>query len=74
MHLYLLDDAPGALRLAAENYQLQREPRDARILMEAALVANEPAAAKPALAWMRRTGYEDPLYKKLAQRLEGGAK
>lgn len=73
-HLYLLGDAPGALRLAAENYQVQREPRDARILMEAALAAKNHAAAQPALNWLRASGYEDLLYTKLAQQLKGGAK
>ncbi len=73
-HLYLQGDAPGALRLAAENYRLQREPRDARILLEASLAANDYAAAKPALDWLRSSGYEDPLYAKLAQLLKNGAK
>jgi hypothetical protein len=70
----LQGDARGALRLAAENYRLQREPRDARILMEAALAANEHAAAQPALDWLRTSGYEDPLYAKLARQLEGSAR
>ena len=73
-HLYLQNDAAGALRLAEENYRLQREPRDARILMEAALAAKQPAAAEPALAWLRASGYEEPLYARLAQQLAGGAK
>ena len=73
-HLYLQDDAPGALRLAEENYHLQREPRDARILLEAALAAKQPRAAQPALDWLRASGYEDPLYAKLAQQLQDGAK
>jgi len=69
-HLYLQGDAPGALRLAQENYRVQREPRDARILLEAALAAREPAAAQPALDWLRASGYEDLLYAKLARQLE----
>ncbi len=73
-HLYLQGDAPGALRLAAENYRLQREPRDARILMEAALAAKQYAAAQPAIEWLSASGYEDPLYAKLAQQLKDGAK
>ena len=73
-HLYLQGDAAGALRLSEENYRLQREPRDARILMEAALAAKENAAARPALEWLRTSGYEDPLYAKLAQQLGNGAK
>lgn len=73
-HLYLQGDAVGALRLAAENYRVQREPRDARILMEAALAAKQFQAAQPALDWLRASGYEGPLYAKLAQQLEVGAK
>jgi hypothetical protein len=73
-HLYLLGDAPVALRLAAENYRLQREPRDARILMEAALAAKDYPAAQPALDWLRTSGYEDPAYRKLEQQLQAGAK
>jgi Tfp pilus assembly protein PilF len=73
-HLYLQDDAPGALRLAQENYRTQREPRDARILLEAALVAKQPSAAQPGLDWLRASGYEDPLYARLAQQLRDGTK
>ena len=73
-HLYLQGDAAAALRLAAENYRLQREPRDARILLEAALAAKNYAAAQPALDWLRASGYEDPRYAKLAQLLMNGAK
>jgi len=73
-HLYLQGDASKALRLAEENYRLQREPRDARILMEAALAAKQLLAAQPALDWLRTSGYEDPLYAKLAQQLKDGAK
>jgi hypothetical protein len=68
-HLILLGDAAGALKLAQENYLTQREPNDARILLEAALAAKQPAAAQPALDWLRASGYEDPLYAKLAQQL-----
>jgi hypothetical protein len=73
-HLYLRGDATAALRLALENYRLQREPRDARILMEAALAAKAFEAAQPALDWLRESGYEDPLYAKLARQLQEGEK
>ncbi len=72
--LYLKGDAPGALRLAEENYRVQREPRDARILLEAALAAKLPKAAQPALDWLRTSGYEDRLYAKLAQQLGAESK
>ncbi len=73
-HLYLQGDAPGALRLAEENYRLQREPRDARILLEAALAAKQPHAAQPALDWLRASGYEDAHFAKLAQQLKDGTR
>ena len=73
-HLDMLGDAKGALRLAAENYRVQREPGDARMLMEAALAAKDYAAAQPALDWLRRSGYEDPIYAKLARQLQAAAK
>ena len=68
-------DAKKALAVALDNWKTQREPRDARVLMEAALAAGEPRAAQGALDWMRATHYEDPRYRELAARLErsGGA-
>lgn len=70
-HLHLLGDVPGALLLAEENYRTQREPVDARILLEAALAAKDRKAAQPALEWLRTSGYEDPHYAKLAEQLNG---
>jgi Tfp pilus assembly protein PilF len=58
-----------ALRLARENFAVQREPRDARTLLEAALAAGEPAAAEPALAWLHATGLEDAAIAPLVARL-----
>jgi tetratricopeptide (TPR) repeat protein len=58
-----------ALALAASNYAKQKEPRDAEILMRAALAAHEARQAQPALDWLRRTGFEDPEMAKLAQQL-----
>lgn len=58
---YLLDlkgDARAALAAASENYKTQREPRDALVLLEAALAAREPAAAVPALEWLESSGFE----------------
>lgn len=67
--LDLRNDATAAVRIAAENFQVQREPRDARILLEAALVAKNKASAEPALAWLKSSGFEDVHLKALAQRL-----
>lgn len=70
--LHLRHDARAALRLALANWQVQKEPADLRILLEAALAARVPAAASPALAWRRQRGVEDLTITALARRLEGG--
>ena len=69
-NLYLLENKEKALALAQENWTLQREPRDARILIEAALAMKDPVAAQPALDWLERSGYEDPGLRATAQRLK----
>lgn len=72
-----IDGRPApALALAARNYELQKEPRDAQILMRAALAAGQPQAAKPALDWLQSNGYEDPGLAALARQLvpEGAAR
>lgn len=61
-----------ALALATRNYSIQKEPRDAEVLMRAALAANDAQAAQPALEWFRSSGYEDPRLARLAAQL--GAK
>lgn len=58
-----------ALALAVRNYGTQREPRDAHILMRAALAARQAKAAQPALDWLRTSHYEDPALAALADQL-----
>jgi tetratricopeptide (TPR) repeat protein len=58
-----------ALELAVRNYQIQKEPRDAEILMRSALAAGQAKAAQPALAWFRDVRYEDPHMARLATQL-----
>jgi hypothetical protein len=68
--LILRNDAPRAVELAVENWKaLQREPRDARILMEAALAAKMPEAARPAMEWVSRNHYQEPPYPDLNKAL-----
>ena len=69
-NLYLLGNKEKALELAKENWKLQREPRDARILLEAALAMKDPAAAQGALDWLERSGHEDPGLRATAQGLK----
>ena len=71
---YLLElkgDARAALAAANENYRTQREPRDALVLLEAALAARDPVAAVPALQWLESSGYEDRRTREAAAKLKG---
>lgn len=68
-NLYLLGQKEKALALAQENWKSQREPRDARILLEAALAVSNRSAAKEALDWLERSGHEDPRLRQTAEKL-----
>jgi tetratricopeptide (TPR) repeat protein len=52
--LYVDQNASEALRWAQQNWTLQREPIDARLLIEAARVAHQEATAQPALDVVQR--------------------
>ena len=69
-------NATQAVDLATRNYQDQKEPRDAEILMRAALAAKQPRAAAPAINWFRTNKYEDPQLAAIAEKLTtpGGAR
>ncbi len=66
-------DAGRALALAQSNFAVQREPADARILMEAALAARQPAAAAPAREWLQTHRVESAVLQSLVAKL-GAAK
>lgn len=70
--LGVLGEAEPALVLARQNYAEQREPADARILLEAAVAARQPAAAEPALQWMASSRIESVALQSLARQLKGG--
>jgi Tfp pilus assembly protein PilF len=65
--LRLLGEAKEALRLAKENWQVQREPADVRILLECAIVAKDSATVRWVRDWLKGTRLEDV---QLAKRLE----
>jgi predicted Zn-dependent protease len=69
--LALLGQPQRALELAQADWAVQREPSDARVLLEAALAAQAPQAATPVLQWMQRSGIESVALRGLAQRLAG---
>ena len=57
--LHVLGEAEPALAVATQNWARQREPRDARILLEAALASNDARAAAPVVDYLDRTHLED---------------
>ena len=59
-----------ALALAKRNYEVQKEPRDAEILLRAAAAARQTDAARPALEWLRESHYQDPHIEQLAGALK----
>lgn len=68
--LLLLHDAKRALPLAQANWNVQREPADARILLESALVSGDRAAAQPAIDWLKVNRLEDVRLQQLAKQIQ----
>lgn len=71
--LYLQHQPARALDLARANWDVQREPADARILLEAANAAGRPSAADPVRAWLRDNGVEDDRLSALASKSDSSA-
>ena len=69
--LHVLEDAEMALKLATSNWAVQKEPRDARILLEAAIAAKKPDAALPVLKFMEQTHLEDARLTPLLEQAKG---
>ena len=68
--LTLRGDAKRALALARANLeQQQREPADARVLLEAALAARSSEAAAPVLQWLDANQVESVVLRGLAERI-----
>lgn len=68
--LALLHDANRALPLAQANWNVQREPADARILLESALAVGNHSAAQPVLDWMKSNRVEDFHLQQLAKQIQ----
>ncbi len=68
--LELAGDARAALALARDNWAVQREGWDARLLLEAARAAGDRAAAAPVLEFLRATGMEDVALARAAAALQ----
>ncbi len=69
---FLLDlkgDARGALAVGVENWKSQREPRDALVVLEAAVAARDPKSAAPVLKWLDESGFESARMQRAAAQL-----
>ena len=71
--LHLLREPEQALELALANWRLQREPWDARLVLEAALAVGSPGEAAPIIDWLKETGLEDVHIASLARRLDASS-
>jgi len=52
------------------NWRVQREPADARLVLEAALACGDKPAAKQVLDWLKANKLEDRRLQTLAKQLE----
>jgi len=53
-------DAKAGLALSIDNWQLQKEPPDALLFVQAALALGQTRAAEPVVRWAEKTGYQEP--------------
>lgn len=63
--LTLRNDPATAVALARANYAVQREPRDARVLLEAAIAAKDEEGLRTVRDWLRSSGFEDARMRRL---------
>lgn len=73
--LYLLEfdgDKQQALQLAQTNWALQKEPEDTQLLLQAALAAQQPEAAKPVQTWLVNQKQADFRLQALLKQLSAG--
>ena len=64
--LELQHDPERALKLAQDDWTIQRAPEDMRIYLQAAIAAGKPASAQVVLDFLKRTHFEDPIVRALA--------
>lgn len=64
--LRIRHDPGTALKLAEQNWRVQRAPQDMRIYLQAALAAGRPQAAKPVLDVLEQSHLQDPVIDRLS--------
>jgi Tfp pilus assembly protein PilF len=67
--LELQHDSVRALKLAQDDWTIQRAPEDIRIYLQAALATGKPASAQVVLAYLKSTRFEDPIVSALASQV-----
>ena len=70
-NLQLLHQTDAALSLAESNWQLQREPRDARIFLEAAMAKGDYQRAQPVIEFIQRHQLQDQRLAALLSQCQG---
>lgn len=70
--LALQHDAMTSLSMATRNWEVQKAPWDARVVLEAALAAHQPQAAREVLRFVQSTHLEDPVIVPLAAQVSAG--
>ena len=68
--LALKDTPDAALEVALANWQKQKEVRDTRNVLEAAIAAGKPEAAEPIIEFLRKNNNEHVKLKELIEQLE----
>ena len=63
--LRLMHNPAKALEIAKLNWQVQKEPADARVYLEAAVAANDKNAVAVMLSWLKVSRLEDAALKKI---------
>jgi Tfp pilus assembly protein PilF len=70
--LLLRHNSTAALALARKNWEVQKEPADIRIYLEAALQAHDASAAKPVIDWVATHHTEDVIVTRQVRQLRAG--
>jgi hypothetical protein len=71
--LYLLEKPDVALTSALANWNAQHEAIDARLVLEAALAAGRPEAARPVLEWLDANHVEHAALRVLALKVRAAS-
>lgn len=69
-YLELKDDPKQALTIAVANWQKQKEARDTRNVLEAALAAGNAEAAQPVIAFLQKHDTEDVVLLQIVEQIE----